>query len=81
MKTVGQHPNVLSFLGCWTTTKPLYLIIEYIPHGDLLQWLRRKRSQVCLIHLHKLNNPLCFPTSRNVSQFLILGNEKFIIDF
>jgi len=46
MKAVGKHQNVLSFLGCWTTTKPLLLIIEYVPHGDLLHWLRHKRSQV-----------------------------------
>ena len=48
MKEVGKHQNVLSFLGCWTTTKPLYLIIEYIAHGDLLHWLRGKRSQVSI---------------------------------
>ena len=46
MKVVGRHPNVLSFVGCWTITEPMRLIIEYIPHGDLLHWLREKRSQV-----------------------------------
>jgi len=46
MKKVGKHQNVLSFLGCWTTTKPLLLITEYVAHGDLRQWLIRKRSQV-----------------------------------
>ena len=49
MKEVGKHQNVLSFLGCWTTTKPLLLIIEYVAHGDLLHWIRGKRSQVWLI--------------------------------
>ena len=46
MKLVGKNPNVLSFMGCWTTATPLRLIIEYVPHGDLLQWLRARRSQV-----------------------------------
>ncbi|XP_068728102.1 uncharacterized protein [Montipora capricornis] len=46
MKVVGKHQNVLSFVGCWTTITPLRLIIEYIPHGDLLHWLRAKRSQI-----------------------------------
>ncbi|CAH3183734.1 unnamed protein product [Porites lobata] len=46
MKEVGKHQNVLSFLGCWTTTKPFLLIMEYVAHGDLLRWLRRKRSQM-----------------------------------
>ena len=49
MKEVGKHQNVLSFLGCWTTTKPFLLIMEYVAHGDLLRWLRRKRSQVFLL--------------------------------
>ena len=46
MKEIGKHQNVLSFLGCWTVSEPFLLIIEYIAHGDLLHWLRRKRSQV-----------------------------------
>lgn len=46
MKQVGKHQNVLSFLGCWTTTKPFLLMIEYVAHGDLLQWLRKKRVQI-----------------------------------
>ena len=48
LKEIGKHQNVLSFLGCWTASEPLLLIIEYIAHGDLLHWLRRKRSQVLL---------------------------------
>ena len=46
MKRIGRHQNVLSFVGCWTTTKPLFLVIEYVAHGDLRQWLIRKRRQV-----------------------------------
>ncbi|XP_068727483.1 fibroblast growth factor receptor 1-like [Montipora capricornis] len=46
MKVVGKNPNVLNFVGCWTTATPLRLIVEYIPHGDLLQWLRAKRSKI-----------------------------------
>ncbi|XP_068755364.1 myoblast growth factor receptor egl-15-like isoform X3 [Montipora capricornis] len=46
MKVVGKNPNLLNFVGCWTTATPLRLIVEYIPHGDLLQWLRAKRSKI-----------------------------------
>ncbi|CAH3115182.1 unnamed protein product, partial [Porites lobata] len=46
MKKVGKHQNVLSFFGCWTTTKPILLMVEYIAHGDLLHWLRHKRAQI-----------------------------------
>ncbi|XP_068676796.1 uncharacterized protein [Montipora foliosa] len=50
MKLLGKSPNVLRFVGCWTETTPqktpFRLIIEYVPHGDLLHWLRAKRSQI-----------------------------------
>ncbi|XP_068727464.1 uncharacterized protein [Montipora capricornis] len=50
MKVLGKSPNVLSFVGCWTEATPqktpLRLIMEYVPHGDLLHWLRAKRSQI-----------------------------------
>ncbi|XP_068727961.1 uncharacterized protein [Montipora capricornis] len=50
MKVLGKSPNVLRFVGCWTETTPqktpFRLIIEYVPHGDLLHWLRAKRSQI-----------------------------------
>ncbi|XP_068726719.1 uncharacterized protein [Montipora capricornis] len=50
MKVLGKSPNVLSFIGCWTEATPqktpLRLIMEYVPHGDLLHWLRAKRSQI-----------------------------------
>ena len=46
MKKIGSHRNVLSMLGYWVRTEPIMLILEYVPHGDLLQWLRNKRLQV-----------------------------------
>ena len=56
MKQVGKHQNVLSFLGCWTTTEPFLLMLEYVAHGDLLQWLKRKRVQVILINNNNNDN-------------------------
>jgi len=46
MKEIGSHKNVLSMLGYWVRSEPIMLILEYVPHGDLLQWLRNKRQQV-----------------------------------
>ncbi|KAJ7389181.1 hypothetical protein OS493_032985 [Desmophyllum pertusum] len=46
MKQLGSHRNVLSMLGCWVKSKPIMLILEYVPHGDLLQWLRNKRQKI-----------------------------------
>ncbi|XP_078358616.1 uncharacterized protein LOC144643290 isoform X2 [Oculina patagonica] len=46
MKAIGSHRNVLSMLGYWVKSEPIMLILEYVPHGDLLQWLRNQRQQI-----------------------------------
>ncbi|XP_065209814.1 plexin-A4-like [Planococcus citri] len=40
MKLIGRHDHVLSLLGCCTQDGPLLVIIEYSPHGNLLDFLR-----------------------------------------
>ncbi|KAL9976606.1 hypothetical protein ACROYT_G013927 [Oculina patagonica] len=45
MKAIGSHKNVLSMLGCWVSSDPIFLVLEYVPYGDLLHWLRNKRIQ------------------------------------
>ena len=49
MKEVGIHRNIVSLLGYWIQSPPIMLIMEYVPNGDLLQWLRNKRKQVSLL--------------------------------
>ena len=49
MKDVGSHRNILSILGFWIRSEPIMLIMEYVPHGDLLKWLRNKRQQIKLV--------------------------------
>ena len=46
MKAIGSHRNVVSMLGCWVHSDPLFLLLEYVPYGDLQHWLRNKRIQV-----------------------------------
>ena len=53
MKDVGSHPNILSIFGFWVRSEPIMLIMEYVPDGDLLQWLRNKRQQVKLVYIHR----------------------------
>lgn len=36
MKKVGKHPNVVNILGCCTIRQPLFMIMEYIGCGDLV---------------------------------------------
>ena len=46
MKLLGSHPNVVSFVGCCRVQDEKFLVIEYVPYGDLLTWLRCKRKRV-----------------------------------
>ena len=46
MKLLGSHKNVVSMVGCCTIQEKMFLVIEYVPCGDLLTWLRRKRKTV-----------------------------------
>lgn len=46
MKTIGQHAHVISMLACCTLGQPLCLVVEHLPHGDLLHFLRRYRNQL-----------------------------------
>ncbi|PFX29124.1 Mast/stem cell growth factor receptor kita [Stylophora pistillata] len=46
MKVLGSHQNIVSLVGCCTLQETKFLVIEYVPYGDLLQWLRKKRRSV-----------------------------------
>ncbi|CAH3043290.1 unnamed protein product [Pocillopora meandrina] len=46
MKAVGTHKNIVNMLGCCTVEEPMFLLVEYIPHGDLLHYLRKRRGKV-----------------------------------
>ena len=43
MKSIGKHANIVSIMGCVTLSEPVCLIVENVPHGDLLHYLRRHR--------------------------------------
>lgn len=44
MKRVGRHENIVVMLACITLNQPYSMILEYVPYGDLLQYLRTLRS-------------------------------------
>ncbi|PFX16936.1 Proto-oncogene tyrosine-protein kinase receptor Ret [Stylophora pistillata] len=46
MSRVGFHRNILNMIGYWTRSEPIMLLLEYVPHGDLLQWLRKRSRQI-----------------------------------
>ena len=42
----GQNPHVVSMVGCVTVQEPLSLISEFVPFGNLLQYLRTNQKMV-----------------------------------
>ena len=56
MKLLGSHPNIVSLVGCCTLQEHKFLVIEYLPFGDLLQWLRHRRRSVRRFPKEYLNN-------------------------
>ena len=43
IKMIGKHINIINLLGCCTQDGPLYVVVEYAPHGNLRDFLRRHR--------------------------------------
>jgi serine/threonine protein kinase len=43
MKMIGTHINIINLLGCCSQDGPLYVIVEYAPHGNLRDFLRKHR--------------------------------------
>ncbi|GMS99336.1 hypothetical protein PENTCL1PPCAC_21511, partial [Pristionchus entomophagus] len=44
MKKIGFHERLVNILGCVTETEPLLLIVEYCSNGDLLEFMRERRT-------------------------------------
>ncbi|XP_035679045.1 kin of IRRE-like protein 3 [Branchiostoma floridae] len=54
MRLLDPHPNVVTLLGYCTKSDPVMLVVEYVPNGDLLSFLRRDRAarNVTYANLH-----------------------------
>nr|XP_058956796.1 proto-oncogene tyrosine-protein kinase receptor Ret-like [Pocillopora verrucosa] len=44
MKKLERHPHIIKLLGCVTESEELLVLIEYVPFGDLLGYLRKSRG-------------------------------------
>lgn len=53
MKDVGSHRNIVNILGCCTIQEPMFLLLEYVPYGSLLKYLRKHRGKVTDCKLHR----------------------------
>ncbi|KAK3744362.1 hypothetical protein QZH41_016493 [Actinostola sp. cb2023] len=51
MKKVGHHKNIVNILGCCTSSEPYFLLVEYLPKGDLLKYLRANRHREKFVNL------------------------------
>jgi len=40
MKNIGQHGNIVSMVGACTARRPIALIMEYVPYGNLQNFLK-----------------------------------------
>ncbi|KAJ3662891.1 hypothetical protein Zmor_007209 [Zophobas morio] len=44
-KKIGKHPNIVALLGCCTVDTPYMMIMEFVPCGDLKNYLLELRAQ------------------------------------
>ncbi|XP_016077463.1 PREDICTED: tyrosine-protein kinase Fer isoform X2 [Miniopterus natalensis] len=50
-----DHPNIVKLIGVCTQRQPIYIIMELIPGGDFLSYLRRKKDEIKLKQLVKFS--------------------------
>lgn len=43
MKEIGRHKNIINLIGACTQDGPLFVVVEFAPHGNLRQFLRERR--------------------------------------
>ncbi|CAH3187333.1 unnamed protein product, partial [Porites evermanni] len=61
MKLLGSHKNIVSLVGWYTLKDQNFLVVEYVPFGDLLTWLRCRRKE------RVIKPAISLPTSSDIS--------------
>nr|XP_047139744.1 uncharacterized protein LOC105845442 isoform X2 [Hydra vulgaris] len=46
MKEIGYHKYIVNMIGCSRVKRPLCLILEYMENGDLLHFLKSRRTKL-----------------------------------
>ncbi|KAM5300496.1 tyrosine-protein kinase Fer isoform 2-T2 [Ctenodactylus gundi] len=50
-----DHPNIVKLIGVCTQRQPVYIIMELVPGGDFLSFLRKKKDELKLKELVKFS--------------------------
>ncbi|GFO04096.1 fibroblast growth factor receptor [Plakobranchus ocellatus] len=45
MKRIGSHPNIVCLIGACTLNEPIALVMEYVPYGNLHNFLKKCRME------------------------------------
>ncbi|CAH3165569.1 unnamed protein product, partial [Pocillopora meandrina] len=70
LKKLEPQPHVITLLGCITEEKENpYVIIEYVPYGDLLGYLRRSRGLHDCYYEYPEIKPATYLTSEQILTF------------
>ena len=48
MKKVSDcnNPHILKMIGCVTSTHPMMIVLKFVPHGNLKDYLKAQRAVV-----------------------------------
>lgn len=69
---VGSHDNIVNLLGACTKGGTLYAIMEYCPHGNLVDFLRPRRDIFV--------NQWCKETEDLSQQFTLYDATRIALD-
>ncbi|KAI0225858.1 Proto-oncogene tyrosine-protein kinase receptor Ret [Lamellibrachia satsuma] len=56
MKKVGSHPNIVSLVGACTLYRPIALIMEFMPFGNLERFLQKQNDDVYSVTYAMVND-------------------------
>ena len=57
--STGKNPYVVNMIGCCSVQEPLALVLELVPNGNLLEYLKANRTIVstrvnCIVFVEKV---------------------------
>jgi len=75
MKMIGKHINIINLLGCCSQNGPLWVIVEYAPHGNLKDFLKQNRPGT----LQKRSDSDGYLDDRSMVRHQQLGEKDLIM--